>query len=245
MCNLKNIRNSIVNMPIDKVFTLQDLPCGDLSANTVVQMLNRMAKAGKIVKLGKGKFYKPRQTAFGALKPTIEQVSREFLIKDGRVVGYLTGYSAFTEMGLSTQISSEIQIGLNQDKRAVKRGDYTISFVLQKNPITRKNIPLLRILDALRFIRQVPASTPNEVCEILISTIRNLSAEDQRLLVKYALNYTPYVRALCGAILEYIGCDEALYAPLKQSLNAATTYQLPITVLPTTANWNIYEPTRK
>ena len=167
--------------------------------------------------------------------------------RDGKLIGYITGYSAYNALGLTTQISSYIQIGTNKYRRAVKREKYTISFILQPNPITRKNIEVLRILDAIRFIREIPGTSPDEACLRLKEIIKELDDEQKKILVKCTLQYTSYVRALCGAILENTGCDKELLGIIRKSLNGITEYKLPLSasVLPTKQNWKIYEPTRK
>ena len=150
-------------------------------------------------------------------------------------------------MGLTPQISSYIQIGVNKYRRAVRRDGYTISFIVQPNRITRRNVEILRILDAIRFIREIPATLPDEACLRLKEIVRGLSEPQRELLVECALNYTSYVRALCGAILEDIGGSSALIETLRKSLNGVTEYKLPISesALPTKQNCKIYEPSRK
>lgn len=123
-----------------------------------------MAQGGELQKLAKGKFYKPRRTQFGVLKPSAYQIAKDYVERDGKLIGYITGYSAYNALGLTTQISSYIQIGTNKYRRSVKREKYTISFIVQSNTITRNNIELLRILDALRFIREIPGTTPDDAC---------------------------------------------------------------------------------
>ena len=60
-------------------------------------------------------------------------------------------------------------------------------------------------------------------------------------MIGLALRYSPYVRALLGAILESIGTADEHLKPLKVSLNAQTRYKLNISkdILPTLSNWNI------
>lgn len=64
------------------------------------------------------------------------------------------------------------------------------------------------------------------------------SAKEQQSLYLLAEQYTPYVRALLGAIMEKMKIDTF---DLKSSLNGVTTYKLPISdiILPTKQNWNI------
>ena len=243
----KEIRKRISNFADDYVFTASDFDFGIDNQAAVVKALNRMAKSGEITKLSKGKFYKPRKTQFGELRPSAYQIAKDYIEKDGKLIGYITGYSAYNALGLTTQISSYIQIGTNQYRRSVRREKYTISFIKQPNPITKKNVEILRILDAIRFIREIPATTPDEACLRLKEIIRNLDDEQREVLIRCLLKYTNYVRALCGAMLEDIGCDSNLLVTIKNSLNGVTEYKLPISesVLPTKQNWKIYEPSRK
>lgn len=243
----KEIRKKIVIFPDDYVFTASDFEMESQNQSAVVKSLNRMAATGEISKLSKGKFYKPRKTQFGELKPSAYQIAKDYIERNGKLIGYITGYSAYNALGLTTQISSYIQIGTNKSRRAVKRDKYTISFILQQNTITKKNIEILRILDAVRFIREIPATTPNEACIRLKEIIKDLNDEQKEMLVKCSLKYTNYVRALCGAILEDIGYDGNSLDSIRKSLNGVTNYHLPISesVLPNKQNWRIYEPARK
>lgn len=243
----KEIRKKIVVFPDDYVFKASDFEMESQNQSAVVKALNRMAATGEITKLSKGKFYKPRKTQFGELKPSAYQIAKDYIERDGKLIGYITGYSAYNALGLTTQISSYIQIGTNKSRRAVKRDKYTISFIMQQNTITKKNIEILRILDAIRFIREIPATTPNEACIRLKEIIKDLNDEQKEMLVKCSLKYTNYVRALCGAILEDIGYDGNSLDSIRKSLNGVTNYHLPISesVLPNKQNWRIYEPARK
>jgi hypothetical protein len=235
------IEDKIDRLPKDYVFTYSDFSIDVGDKNTVVQTLNRLVKQGKISKLAKGKFYKPRKTEFGSLKPPVKQVVKDLIEKDGKIVGYLTGFSVYNSLYLSTQISNTLQIGVNKYRRAIKRGQYKISFVLQPNVINKNNIELLQILDCVRFINEIPAATPDEVCVRLQQIFRELSSEKQKRLVRLSLKYTNYVRALCGAMLEQVGAEPELLDKLKKSLQAITSYKIPISesVLPTKIKWNI------
>jgi hypothetical protein len=100
---------------------------------------------------------------------------------------------------------------------------------------------LLQILDAVRFVRSIPATTTDEACKRLIQIFRELPPEKKLKIAKLALKYTDYVRALCGAILEFIGADKSLLVLLDKSLNGVTTYKLGVSenILPTKIKWRI------
>ncbi len=242
----KKIKQIISELPDDYVFVASDFGLDVSQREASARALQRMAKRGEISKLANGRYYKPRQTIFGPLKPSPSQIAKDFLFKDGKIIGYLTGIYAFSQYALTTQISSKIQIGTNTYRQPLNRNGYNISFVVQPNEITEDSIELLKILDCLRFIKEIPGTTVAEACRQITVAIRRTPDYNKREMVKYAIKYTPYVRALLGAILESIGCTQ-LVEPLRQSLSGVSKYHLPITedILPTKKNWRIYEPARK
>ena len=241
------VKKKIEEFPEGYVFTSSDFDLELQYQTAIGKALNRLVKSGEIEKLAKGRFYKPQKTQFGILMPSVYQTVKDYIEYEGKLIGYITGYTTYNALGLSTQISSYIQIGTNKYRRSIKRKKYTISFIVQPNIITKNNIALLQILDAIRFIKEIPATTPDDACIRLKEIIRKLNNEQKSLLVKCALKYTNNVRALCGAILEDIDCNNDLLDPIRKSLNGVSEYKLPISnsVLPTKQNWRIYELSRK
>lgn len=235
------VANTIGRLPTDYIFTYTDFNIDVNRKDAVVKALNRMVASGKITKLSKGKFYKPRQSRFGALQPSAYQIAKDLLEQDGEIIGYITGYNAYNEMGLTTQIPATLQIGTNKYRRAITRGMYKISFIVQPNKITKANIELLRILDAIRFIREIPATTPDDACKRLMTIIEQLSSDRIKTLANLALKYTPAVQALCGAMLENISADELVTNKLAASLNPVTEYNIPVSesALPNKNKWRI------
>ena len=63
--------------------------------------------------------------------------SKGFYREGWKTIGYLIGYLAYNALGITTQISLYIQIGENKYRHSVKREDYTISFIVQPNTITK------------------------------------------------------------------------------------------------------------
>lgn len=241
MSALEEITLYVNRLQVNAVFSISTFVRNGLTYYTARKALDDLEKRGIIHKLDKGRYYKTQQTMFGEIRPPVEQAIGDLLVDRHRqVVGYLTGTIAFNQMGLTTQISSQIQIGRKRYRKPIKRGEYSIAFIVQRNTITRQNIPLLQILDALRFVREIPDTIPDETVEQLMFLIGKLSKEQQRQMINLALLYTPYVRALLGAILEKLGSGE-LTNTLKKSLNDLTHYNLHLSedVLPTKNNWNI------
>lgn len=233
------ISYTIDRLPKGYIFTYADFSTEVDQKQAVIKALNRMVAAGKIAKLSKGKYYKPETTPFGVLQPNQSQVVKDLLEENGKTIGYLTGYSIYNSLGLSTQLSNAIQIGKNVVRPAFKRGQYTISFIKQNNIITKENIPFLQILDAIRYIKKIPDTTISKSSKRLSLLLKNLSESEKSSLVRLALKYPPSARALLGTLLDSIQAD-GISKPLYNSLNPITKYKLPgiKIVFPEADKWN-------
>lgn len=230
----------IERLPKGYVFTYADFDTEVNQKEAVIKALNRMAQSGKIVKLSKGRYYKPETTPFGNLLPDQKQVVKDLLEENGKPTGYLTGYSIYNQLGLTTQVSNTIQIGKNQVRPGFKRERYTIAFVQQKNTITKENIPLLQLLDAIRYIKKIPDASTEEVCKRFLAIIRKFSDKEISTLVRLALKYPPATRALLGALLQQLK-KGTVTEPLFKTLNPITKYKLAgaAKALSTAEKWNI------
>lgn len=234
------IEAKVEQMNADEVFSVADLGFPLDWYDNVRIKLSRMAAKGRIVKVGKGRYYKPRQTMFGALQPSREELVKDLLVKDGKAVGYLTGFSIWNQMGLTTQVPSVIEIGSRIRKNKTSRGAYSIRFILQPNDITRVNIPLLQILDTVKAVKSIPDTTMNDTVVRLSAIVNDLSDKDVAQLTTLSLKYSPQTRALVGGLLEP-RLSESQVARLRNTLNPMTVYKLGISdaVLPNRNNWYI------
>jgi hypothetical protein len=229
----------IDRFPKGFVFTYADFNSEVSQKQALIKALNRMVISGKIAKLSKGKYYKPETTPFGDLLPNQKQVVKDLLEEKGKINGYLTGYSIYNQLGLTTQVSNTIQIGKNEIRPNFKRDRYTIDFIKQKNNITKDNIPLLQILDAIRNIKKIPDTTITNSCIRFIAILRQLKEKDLLLIMRLANKYPPATRALLGAMLDEIKLTKT--ETLFNTLNPITKYKLAgaFSVLSTAEKWNI------
>lgn len=233
--------SDIVKYKVDRlqkgfVFTYSDLKMEVGKREAVIKALNRMVVAGTLRKISKGRYYKPEMSPFGELLPDQKQVVKDILDENG----YLTGMSIFNDLGLTSQVGNTIQIGKNDWRPSLKRDRYTIKFIRQKNVITRENIPLLQILDSIRFVRTIPDTNLKDASMRFISIIRNLTDTDTRSLVRLADKYPASTKAILGLCLEEAGKIEFTHA-LRESINPISEYKfLEIaSAFPNAKNWNI------
>jgi hypothetical protein len=237
---IDTIKNIIDKYELGYVFTVTDFPMTEENPKAVSKILNHFVATGYLRKLSKGRFYKPQMSRFGELPPDTYQIVKDLIQKDGKSTGYITGYSAFNDYALTTQVSSILEIGMRKEKKAVVRGIYRIRFIRQENTITKENISLLRLLDCLRFFKNIPDTTPEKACQRLIYLIGKLDEKEISKIIKLALKYTPQAIALLGAILETIKPHEDTSLLFKK-INPITVYKLGISdkILPTKKKWNI------
>lgn len=231
---------TIDEFPEGYVFTYLDFLTAGHNASTVIKALNRMAYDGKISKLSKGKFYKPQKSIFGELQPAEEEVIKDLLVKDGEIIGYVTGFRVYNQMALTTQVPNVIHIGRNEFRREIKRGMYSIVFMVQKNIITNENIPHLQLLDAIRHIKIIPDASIEFLCKRLLAILKEYERAERNTLMQCAKMYPPSTRALLGALLDELGYVEET-EQLFNTLNPITIYQVngAERILTTTKKWNI------
>ncbi|MDR1897287.1 MAG: DUF6088 family protein [Prevotellaceae bacterium] len=234
------IKDTIDKFPMGFIFTASSFPVTVENPKGVSKALNDLVAEGVLRKMSKGRFYKPQIGKFGELPLDTYQTVKDLLEKDGKMIGYITGYSAFNDLMLTTQVPTILQIGMRHEKKALVRGIYRISFVKQENTITKENIPLLRFLDCLRFFKIIPDTTPDKACQRLLYLLKELDEQQIVKIKKLALKCTPQTIALLGSMLETINPQENTEALFKK-LNPMTSYKLSISqsILPTQKKWNI------
>lgn len=236
----REVRNRVGNFDSDWIFTLRDLGLLPCFAESAIKALNKMVQEGEIKKFSKGKFYKPKKSVFGELEPSREEILKDLLVRDGKRIGYMTGYTLFNQYALTSQVPNVLQIAMNKRKMKIERGSYCVQFVHQVNEITEETIPLLQLLDVIRMIKDIPDANVNSSCKRILYLLKDLSDSERDRLIGLAMNYNPAARALTGAMIENLwGVDQA--KPLYDSLNPVTSYRMGIdeAVLPAIKRWRI------
>lgn len=234
MSTARQVERRVSAIPPGEVFTYDAF--SELAANkaAVAQSLSRMVKCGTLKKLGRGKFYRPKQGRFGEL-PLLEQEQLRPALRNG----YITGTEAFNRLGLTTQISAQVVIAAPGKAYATRIGDLRVKYVRAQVPPTSENAELLMILDALKQIRRVPDASPDTIVSVLLKRLKKLNQRQATELVELGKKYQARVRALLGAMLEATNRPK-LSARLKETLNPLTTYKAGVrNALPNSKAWNL------
>ncbi len=218
----KLTRDFVENIEDAKLFTYDDIPSANKTS--VAIELSRLFKKGIIKKVSKGKFYKPKIRVFGEVAPNTNDKIKSYLKLD-EINSYETSTNSFRKLGLTTQVSNETVIATNKAYRKVKIDNINMKFIPRRVDVNDDEIYLLQILDAIKDINKIPATTPNDVVKYLKKIIKKESIENQNKLTSFALKYTPRTRAILGAIFKEIGNKSCAYE-LKITLNPMTNYKL-------------------
>lgn len=217
----KITRNFVENIESAKLFIYDDIPSPNKTS--VAIELSRLYKKGVIKKLSNGKFYKPKTRVFGEIAPNTNEKIKSYLKESNS--SYETGVNSFRKLGLTTQVSNETVIATNKSYRKIKIDNINLRFVPKVVDAKEDDIYLVQILDAIKDINKIPATTPNEVIKYLKELIKKEPIENQNRLKEFALKYNPRTRAILGAIFKEIGNRFCAYE-LKSTLNPMTNYKL-------------------
>jgi hypothetical protein len=234
------VKKCVENVPSGQVFDYSLFSVRGDAFIALAKSLSRLSKQGQIVRLSRGKYYKPRESVFGVLKPDENQLIRSLTQIGDKTIGYVTGLAAFNSLGLTSQVSNTILIARGSNQPAKDILGYRVRFVKRNFRFTRDDVKLLQILDALKDIKAIPDTTVLESLKILITNFEKLKIDELQQMIRLAQQYPPSTRALVGAIIES-RFSEIRVASLFKSLNPLSKYHLGIDqeLLPNKLKWNI------
>jgi hypothetical protein len=186
----------------------------------VAQTLSRLARQGVIERLGKGLYYRPRQTALGLSRPNAAQI-RSLPVSRKRV--FPAGIAAANLLGFTTQNPARIELATN--------GLSLPRLIVGKEAIIHTRRPEswrgLSETDAalLDFLRNRGASSElsaKETVDKLLGYFREPGRFER--LFKIFASEPPRVRAMLGAIGQQLGRSEARLSALRKSLNPLSRF---------------------
>lgn len=239
--NITNyIKDKIARIDEGNVFTYDDLsiPNGEFVAAS--KSLSRLVKAGAIKRYKKGVYYKPKQTDFGELKPSDSELLKTYLFEGNKQVAYITGTRLYNQLKLTTQVPNVIKIASSTKQVRGRLGNTTILPAKSYVAVSKKNIPLLQILDVAKDFSNIPDGNRSQTLSFLKNKIKHFSVRDLERFTTFVKAYPPKVAALIGAIFEVLGFKKQSEV-LRKKINALSTYTFGISedLLPTINNWNI------
>lgn len=236
----EKIKRKIAKMSDGDTFTYQDMPIQPTEYSAAAKAIERLIKAGIINRASTGVFYKPKNTAFGKLKPNEEELLKPYLFEDNKRIAYITGTALYNRMGLTTQVPKNIKVA-SRDKRIVTTiGNIKVNPVKSYTDVNNGNYSLLELLDILKDFKIIPDTDKSQTIRFVFKKINQLSENEMELFIKIALKYPPRVRAFAGALLNELNPKKP-FIELKKSINPLSTFNLGISKkeLKNIEYWNI------
>ncbi|MGZ0014622.1 DUF6088 family protein [Yeosuana sp. AK3] len=235
-----SIKTKVARIDTGEVFTYDTLSIPQSEFSAAAKALSRLVANGVIKRYKNGMYYKPKQTVFGELKPREDVLLKNYLFENDKQIAYVTGVRLYNQLGLTTQVPNVVRLASKDKEIKTKIGNLIIKPAKSYVTITKKNVPLLQLLDVIKDFKNIPDMDKKKGVSFLKEKIENLSDEDKEKLTNFAKAYPPKVRALLGAILEVLSFDQ-LSESLKETINFLSSYEFGISekTLPSVSNWNI------
>jgi hypothetical protein len=197
----------------ERIWRLYDF--AELPFQAVAQALSRLTRQGHLQRLGKGLYYRSRQTAFGPSLPN--PVAIRALPLPQRAM-FPSGTAAASLLGFTTQHSARLELATDGPSlpRQIVGKDALIH--TRRPPAWRSlNETDAALLDFLRNRGKTSELSPAETVRKLLE----YCAEPERFncLLAVAASEPPRVRAMLGAIGQQLGKPKAGLARLRANLN--------------------------
>jgi hypothetical protein len=206
----------------ERVWRLTDF--AGLPFLAVAQALSRLARRGQLQRLGKGLYYRPRQTAFGASRPN-PAVIRALPVRQKAV--FPAGLAAANLLGFTTQNPARIELatdGLSLPRQIVGKE----AVIHTRRPAAWQGLSETdaALLDFLRNRGEGSELTPEETVQKLLGYLREPGRFER--LLQVAPFEPPRVRAMLGAIGQQLGQAERELTRLRESLNPLSRFDFGI-----------------
>ena len=81
--------------------------CGEVTESAYYQTLGRLCKAGKLCKIAKGTYYRPKASKYGVVPPSQKEIVAAFTEQEK---GTVVGYSLYNSLKLTTQVAKTVEV---------------------------------------------------------------------------------------------------------------------------------------
>ncbi len=180
--------------------------------------LERLCKSGKLVKIAKGTYHLPKVTKYGVVPPSEKEIVNAFTENE---MGTTIGYTLYNSLGLTTQISKNIDVlsseldGLTKSIRNITIHRVQITY----NDPVKSMIHCLEVLNNYSKIEDI-----NYLSFIKFTkTIAESYNEEVFETVYNAMNYKKSTIAFLQEILNYYNRENNL----RNYLSSLSEYKYP------------------
>lgn len=168
----------------------------DMNKNTIRQLLKRGVDSGEIerYKYKDGIYFVPNKNSL-LKKNTLsfkKVISKEYLIREGRQIGYITGLAFSNQLQLTTQNPATIEIVTQGETMFKREVDYNFRKVTLRKPrvkeINNKNFKILQVLDLLNNFENLSAEPIEKATYTIQEYVSDIKI-DREELNRYVKEY--------------------------------------------------------
>ena len=234
------VNQTLDRMAPGQIFGYEVFPQYREAPGAVVRAVNRSVESGRLRRVAKGRFYRPRKGVLGYMPVSDEARVQDIVYRNGRRCGYITGPTLYNRLGLTTQAPKMITVATNRSAQTKDFGTIRVKLIPRRAPISNATIPLLELLDALRNARKIPDAGVGSVLKTLGRLLLGLTPAKRKELQRLAVDYyNAGTRALLGLLLTRNG--QKVLPTLASSINPTTRFDLGMNPSdwPEAREWNI------
>lgn len=155
---------------------IADIEIQGISDDNIKQQLKRLTDMEYLQRYEKGIYYRPRESRLkSGFCLSADMVARyKYISRQGKVMGYYSGYTFANQLGISNQVPAKVEIVSNESApivRDVTIGNQIFTVRRARIPVTTENCKTLQLLELLKDIEQYSDGTPEEVRHRLVQYI--------------------------------------------------------------------------
>lgn len=221
----KYILEQVMGYKEGQIFTFKDLVFEPQKKAYAAVVLAELTKKGILVRAAKGVYFRPKASLLGLKhRPLSYQDKLDFISKE--LGGYLSGPYIFNQMQLTEQVASVITVATPNPVRKFVKMNVRINCIksyIQK--IDDSDVYYLRLLDAVKFINDIPGTTPTDVySKLMLFHFNNFQLSDLEKINQLALSYPPRVRKIMMGVCHKLGYTKGENL-LQNSINSNTHFK--------------------
>lgn len=177
----------IENYGYNEPIFLNELSIEGMSKNALRQAIKRLNKSGFLKRYDNGIYYIPKSS--GVLSTSyldpLKVITYKYIENEKDKYGYLTGLSFANQLGLSTQMSSVIEIVSNNEAtrgRIVTIGNQKVKVEKPNIEVTNENASLLQLLDMISSAEKYSELSEEETYDVLKKYIKDNKFSKKQLI---------------------------------------------------------------
>ncbi len=188
--------------------------CVEVSEQTFYKSLERLSKYGKLIHLTKSVYYRPRQTSFGTI-PISEEEIADYYLRDNR--GVLVGTRLYNHKGITTQIGKRVEIlstALNENKKNIQN----VSIRRISAELNEGTIPAIETLEILQNYSRIEDLNKRAFIGCIENYVRHYSQSAVDAVLT-SCRYKKSTIAFLAAFLDYLQIEHGLGRYLSSMSN--------------------------